>query len=141
MTGPFAFELRYRYPHMRIEDKTIWERFIDKNPGFFDKVEYDVHVGSKPEFSTVVTEFTGGDVGNIYQKKIDVVGYKGDKIYIVELKPRADARSLGQVLGYKSLYLRDIDSTASCIPMVITDFIGLDMHDLAGELGVVIVSA
>ena len=136
--GAFPYALRYHYPHMREEDKLIWERFIAKYPTEFDTVDYDVAVGSGPEFSTIVTEATGGDAARIYKKKIDVVAYKGDKVFIIELKPRADARAFGQVLGYEELYKRDIDPNAFIVTMVITDELIIDARMIAAKMGVIL---
>ena len=126
---------------MRNEDKAIWERFIQKNPGYFDEVEFDVHVGSKPDFDTNVVPGSQSDVGNIYQRKIDVVGYSAGNIYIVELKPLAGSSALGQVKSYEILYRRDFKPEAKTICVVITDFIGTDMEELADSMGVLLIEA
>jgi len=126
---------------MRAEDRAIWERFVVKNPDFFERVEYDVHVGSKPEQNETRVPPFGGDFGNIYQKKIDVVADKNDEKWIVELKPRAGAGALGQVLGYRALYLRDISASDPIVCLVITDVITADMPELAKELGVELMQA
>ncbi len=45
MEGRFPFKILAKYPHMKPEDIAVWERFINKNPGYFDTVDYDVHLG------------------------------------------------------------------------------------------------
>lgn len=141
MSGQYPFEKRYHYPHMRDEDKAIWERFIDAYPGYYDSVDYDVPVGSPPDFSTIVNLDTGGDDALLYKRKIDVVGYRVGGKDIIELKPKADARAFGQAIGYKTLYCRDVDPRTECTPTVITDQIGRDMEELAKEMGVKLLAA
>lgn len=135
------YEKRYKYPHMAPLDVAIWERFIDQNPDFFDEVDYDVAVGSKPEFDTVVNSETGGDTLRLYQKKIDVVGHKGGNVWIIEVKPNAALTALGQVLSYTTLYKKFVNSTADITTAILTDRIVIDMPLLAEELNVKILIA
>lgn len=140
MKGTYPFELRYHYPHMQPLDKEIWERFIITNPNYFEGCDYDVAVGSEPPFSTIVATETGGDAGVLYKKKIDVVGYKGDKKYIIELKPRADARAVGQVRNYASLYKRDVDKNTELKTMIITDATNRDLLEFAVEMDTIVIA-
>ena len=98
----------HSYTHMASADTVVWERFIRANPTYFDAVAYDVQVGSGPGFDTVVNPDTGGNLDALYKKKIDVLGLKDGVHIIVEVKPRADSRALGQVEGYRDLALRDL---------------------------------
>lgn len=118
------------------QDVAIWERFIDQNVNFFDSVDYDVVVGSIPKFSTTVNLETGGSDARLYQRKIDVVGYKGDDIYIVEVKPNAGASALGQIQAYATLfkYFRSLD--AKTIPTILTNRITTDMPLLAYTMNI-----
>jgi len=100
------YEIRRNYPHMIGEERDVWERFIKENPGFFQEVEYDVHVG---EGMTMPDNWSEKDLSwaqHLTQKRIDVVGFRGDEIVLVEVKRRVDLATLGQVLGYKFLYER-----------------------------------
>ena len=134
------YELLPKYPHLKPADKIIWERFILAFPKQYDFVEYDVPVGSPPPFSTVVNPETGGDDLKLYKRKIDVVGYKGKQIDIIELKPHADTSALGQAKGYRTLYVRDYKPSAEVRAVVITDLIQRDMDELAEAEGVILVA-
>lgn len=136
MPETFPFEKRYWYPHMMPYDVAIWERFIEKYPDAYDFVSYDVKVGSGPAHDTVVNPETGGDSINLYKRKIDVVGYKGERIDIIELKPRAGSSALGQVAGYGVLYKKDYTPPTEPNLVVITDQLGTDMDTLSSSMGV-----
>ncbi|MBA7572489.1 hypothetical protein ES708_14269 [subsurface metagenome] len=41
------------------------------------------------------------------QKRIDVVGWVGDSPMIIEVKKRVGLSTLGQVLGYRVLFVKD----------------------------------
>ena len=136
MSDVVPYGLRNNYPHMMPEDRAIWERFIKANPSAYDTCEYDVKVGSPPVFDTVVNQDTGGDAINLYKKKIDVVAYKNGRIDIIELKPRADMRTLGQVRGYGNLYKREFNPPEGINLVVITNELLTDMDHLSVEEGV-----
>ena len=57
----------------------------------------------------------------LYQKKIDVIGYKNNDVYIVEVKPNAGSSALGQVLSYKLLYQNEFQISPPAKLMIITD--------------------
>lgn len=136
MAERFKYEKRYKYPHMKPHDIAIWERCLVKFPELFDECEYDVPVGSGPEFDPTVSPETGGDNYVLYQRKIDVVGWKGEQLYIVEVKPRAGTSALGQVTGYGKLYERDYAPKTKPKLVVLTDSLLPDMKTLAQQFGV-----
>lgn len=131
---PYGF--RYKYPHMGPRDKAIWEQFIASNPGFFDTVAYDVPVGFGTEMDTVVNPATGGDVNKLYQRKIDVVAFKDDKLFVIEVKPDASTAAIGQVKGYISLYVRDYKPQFPVSGIILTDRLMPEMEYLSATEGV-----
>lgn len=137
----FEYKKLAWYPHMRPEDVAIWERFIEANPDAYEKVQYDVPVGSAPEFDTNLGDSPNSTALQLYLKRIDVVGFKGGRVDIIELKPRASAAALGQVLGYVELYKRDISMTPAPRPVLMTDIMRIDMEELAQALGVTMIIA
>ena len=137
----YPYEKRHWYPHMMPRDVAIWEQFISNHSKAFDKVTYDVKVGQGAMFDPTVNENTGGDINDLYQKKIDVVAIAGRNIFVIEIKPRATASSLGQVKAYVKLFKRDYYPADPVAPVVITDEIMPDMKYLAEEEGVTIVRA
>ena len=136
MSEIFPYELRYWYPHMMPADVKLWERFIAKFPNAYDSVEYDVKVGSAPEFDTIVSPETKGDDINLYRRKIDVVGFRGASIDIIELKPRAGTGAIGQIVGYAKLYTREFNPPEPVNRLIITDQLLPDMEFLASSAGV-----
>lgn len=139
MPDRFEFKKRYYYPHMMPKDVAIWERFIETHPEFFDYCEYDVAVGSGPEFSTVVDDETEANVMRLYQRKIDVVGWKKGVPFIVECKPRASTSALGQLAGYVMLYTRDYNPATPPKAILLTDERTPDIEMIARQMGIEII--
>lgn len=141
MSAIFDFKKLAWYPHMMPYDVAIWERFIENNPKAYERVIYDFPVGSGPEFDTSLGDNSDATAQALYKKRIDVVGFKNGQVDIIELKPRAGASALGQVLGYVELYKRDISMTPAPRPVLITDTIRSDMEEMAQALGVTLLVA
>lgn len=141
MSAVFLFKKLAWYPHMMPNDVAIWERFIENNPDAYDKVIYDFPVGSDPDFDTALGDSSGATAQALYKKRIDVVGLKGDKVDIIELKPNAGASALGQVRAYVELYKRDVSMTPVPRAVLITDTLRSDMDTLAQALGVTLIIA
>jgi len=126
MSGRLPYGKRYKYPHMIGDDIEIWERFVDKYPGYFNTVDYDWRVGKgmsldqtwDPKIKRMATMLT--------QKRIDVIGWKDDQPVIIEVKKRVGLSTLGQVLGYKTLFINEFPKIKTPELMIITEIIGAD---------------
>lgn len=130
------YKKSYWYKHMKPYDVAIWERFIAKYPNIFSEVEYDLTLGPRPPFlkgepPEMVKSWT-----MLNQKKIDVVGFAGSEVHIIEVKPSAGASAVGQLLNYKFLYLQYIDPGAIIVPCIATDTFDAGALPYATSVGV-----
>lgn len=116
---------------MKPGDVAIWERFIDKFPDFFDSVDYDVNIGEGADFDTTITERTGKTANALYKKKVDVVGYKENEIWLVEVKPLASTLAVGQVSIYDEIYRSEKNPAEKVVNAVLTDALTPDTKELA----------
>lgn len=107
MPGKYNFVHMRKYPHMIGEDTDVWNRFIIKFPNRFDTVDYDVHIGKGVNTSPILNKSDQKYWAQLTRKRIDVIGYKDSLITIIEVKKRATLFTLGQVLGYRFLYLSE----------------------------------
>jgi hypothetical protein len=121
MIGKYKFDIQTYYPHMKPADVHLWEKFIRANSGFFDSVDYDVCVGDVPDWINTMEDALAEKEKKLYQKKIDVVGYKDDLVWLVEVKPFAGSDALGQILSYEILYKKDNPEAKNIRLLVITN--------------------
>jgi hypothetical protein len=133
------FGKRNNYPHMKPYDVAIWERFMLAFPDVYDHCIYDCPVGAGSQFDPTVNDENGADLYDLYRRKIDVVGFKDNQIDIIEVKPQAGTSALGQVVGYRELYIRDEKPAVFPKAVIVTDRLLPDMDMLAARLGVQIV--
>jgi len=129
----FPSEKLRKYPHMFPLDIAIWERFIDAHAGDFSGFDYDVKVGSGTEpVPDLGAEYVR--MQQILSKyRIDVVGYKPNAIYIIEVKPEAGTIAIGQIEAYTRLYQRDYAPSLTLVGAIITDRELPDMRYLTAE--------
>jgi len=106
MEGKFLYSLAKSYPHMKPADVRLWEKFISAFPDLFSTVDYDVLVGEGVVINDPEIDVYSKSFQMLTQKKIDVIGYKNNDIVIIEIKPRAGANAMGQILSYKELWLK-----------------------------------
>ena len=138
MPGQYPYEKRYKYPHLKPQDVAIWERFIEGRPNFWEAVDYDLALGTGAPIAAGTEENFARDFKLLTQYKIDVVGYRGDIIDIVELKPNAGASAIGQVKSYETLYKNYINPDAKTQAIIITDTGRADIALLAYKMGVLL---
>lgn len=127
------------YPHMMPEDVAVWERFIEKNPGYYETCEYDYPVGKVPGFVANDPDADQASMERLYKKKIDVVAVKSSNISIIELKPQCTMSTIGQVKGYQHFYVRDVKPGSNPSPVVICGSASEDVLEFAATQGVEVV--
>ena len=130
-----------KYPHLMPNDVSIWNRFIEKNPRYFSKVEYDVKVGKGGDYSAYPKSPIRDDLEYLSKKRIDVVGYSGNEVYVIEIKPKAGLAALGQAEGLSDLMQDEIRPEKIIIPVIITNKEIPDIRALCDKRGVLFLIA
>jgi len=109
------------YPHMLFEDVDVWTRFLQMDHSRILEVWYDVHVGQavpvpegSPEYLKLVSL-------GVTRKRIDVICRVEEGFWVVEVKPYANALSLGQVLNYTTLFTSEYGEGKPVFPVVVCD--------------------
>ena len=134
--GRFAFEKLPKYPHMKPEDVAVWERFIIKNPDWCESVDYDVAVGKGAPVDPEHPENIQRDHTILTQKKIDCVCYRGSEFILVEVKPVADMRALGQIITYSHLYAADHPEAGALTRVVVAGMLERELDAIYAAQGV-----
>lgn len=133
MKGRFPYEKLLKYPHLSPQDKEIWEKFIKKYPDLFDSVDYDVKVGKPREYKTAPEDIYKKDLQILSKKRIDVVAYKNEQIFIIEIHPSASFETLGQIIGKISLYKKEFKPRGKIKGILVTDKEIPDIRELCEE--------
>lgn len=133
------YEKKPWYPNMKQGETAIWERFLEKFPNEYDEVIYNFKLGEGANIPEDTEPNLANGFKQLTQHKIDVVGFKGSRMDIIEIKPYAGTAAVGQVLGYKELYLEHIDNTAKPNLVVVSDTERPDTKTICAKLGITLV--
>lgn len=138
MIGKFNYEHLSWYPHMKPADVQIWEIFMSQHPGEFDTCDYDFLVGEGVVMGDVSQDVYAKSFQILTQKKVDVIGYKGENIDIIEIKPFAGASAMGQVLSYRNLFIKQFPGLlpGNIRARVLTDRLQSDYAEIYASHGV-----
>ncbi|KKL12410.1 hypothetical protein LCGC14_2536030 [marine sediment metagenome] len=136
MPGKFNYEKMRKYPHMIGEDTDVWNRFMLRFPNRFDTVDYDIHVGHGAKIFDIEDVKSQNYWTQLTKKRIDVIGYKNSTITIIEVKNRVGLYTLGQILGYRFLYLREYPEQLNVKTLILCSKIDQDDMDLLSHYNI-----
>ena len=98
---------RYKFPHLLPGEVPVWREFLRRYGKRYDRFDYDVHVGRGTLPAPGQTDVYSSDYQWITKKRIDVVGWRGRAATIFEVRERASLPLVGQVTGYRELWMMD----------------------------------
>jgi len=127
----FPYKILKSYTHLLAEDVALWERFIDAHPNYFDFVDYDIHVGEGMKIDPTWTPEIQKMATTLSQFRIDAIGWKGDIPTIIEIKPRAATKAIGQILVYSTLFQKTYPKEPTPKKLIITDWQHDDIESVA----------
>lgn len=133
---PYKYIVMPEYPHMGPQDAAIWTQFIRSNPDRFNVVWYDVRVGERETVHGDAPATIAVAWWDLTRWRVDVIAEDAENIYVIEIKPRANAKALGQALAYSALFIDNWKPQKPVIPVVITDTEILSTKSAALAMGV-----
>lgn len=125
-----------KFPHMLPGDVSLWLRFLSRYGKYFSRFIYDLHVGEGIPVDPAWPPNIIAAAHALTKKRIDAVGYNNKEVWIFEVKPDAGLSALGQLLGYRDLYLKDYPLTTKLILAIVTDILNPDEKYLFDTHGI-----
>lgn len=108
-TRIFDPSYRGKYPHMFPRDIAVWERFLDKYGKLYKGFYYDILCGKHVELPADYDIKYATDAYLLSKLRIDALGVRDESLDLIEVKPRANAGSIGQILTYKEHFLSEYE--------------------------------
>ena len=128
LCGPFI--------HMAQGDKAIWVRYLMSGGSAWAPFTYDVRVGNGVEMPSGSLPLSVKAAFALTTKRIDAVNFGREKIRIIEVKLRAGASAVGQLITYRDLFVRTYPNTPPIEMWLITDQLQPDMISVLIETGI-----
>ena len=117
--GPFI--------HMFPNDKAIWMRYLMQGGSVFAPFTYDARVGQGVTMPVGSTSQALTIAFALTTKRIDALSFGSNQVRVFEVKPRAGLGAIGQLIGYRDLYLKTFGSDKNVEMHLITDKLQPDM--------------
>jgi len=131
MTEPpilIAYERLYGpFTHMSQEEKSIWLRWLEAGGTRHAPFLYDVRVGDGLQMPAGSSGYAIRSAWALTTKRIDAVYFVGDIAIIIEVKRRAGAGAVGQLITYRDLFMKIQGFWKSATMLLITDELQPDM--------------
>lgn len=95
---------RLRFPGMMVREIIIWLNWLAGNESAYDRFDYNVRIGPGYDPGPAYDDKTRFMALANSKKRLDAVIWKGVQATLVEVKDRAGASALGQLLTYYPLW-------------------------------------
>ncbi len=89
---------------MSQEDTPVWMSFMRTYRNSYSSFAYDLPVGNGVQNERNASNKWGRMYAELTKKRVDAVGFADSFTDVIEVKPRANARAVGQVLQYLDLF-------------------------------------
>lgn len=93
-----------QYSQMTLQESAIARAWLEKHGAYYDRVQFNPYLGNSVELGPEYDEATRRQAQVLFQKRPDILAWRGETVTIVEIKPRLGFAALGQLLGYRLLY-------------------------------------
>lgn len=127
------------FPNMAKRDEAVWRKFLALYADRYFGFSYNVAIGG------IRLALAQGDPIDIdawqYRTalKIDVCAFAADTVWIIEVKPEAQAGALGAALAYMLVAERERIFDRALKPAIVCEYIQPDIAWVAERLGVAVI--
>lgn len=97
--------VQFRFPSMRAGESEVCRGFLLRHGERYDRFDFDFPLGDGTAPGVELPPYLEANTRILGQKHADVIGYVGDTVEIIEAKQRALLAAIGQVIGYRLLYI------------------------------------
>ena len=132
----FPPEYRGKYPHMFPKDIAVWERFLDEHGQLYEGFYYDVKVGRKARVPKHWRPEYKKDAMVLSRLRIDAIGVTPGSYHLIEVKPKATAAAIGQLLTYKHHFESDYSPERSVQPLLLAAEFDPNLYPLLAQNGI-----
>jgi len=103
----YSIDWRGDPPHMLKPDIPVWWRFLDTYGDPITKLYYDCLLGGPPTQPGEEKDSMTRMWRTLVSKRADAIAELDDEVWIIEVSDDPGLRAIGQLLSYRSLWLRD----------------------------------
>jgi len=125
-----------KYPHMKVDEAAVWERFLSKSPFKIVTVLYDVRLGEGTVVAEGVPAWVKSMAWSLSTKRVDAIIETAMEFILIEVKSRGALSAVGQLLGYLVLFNRQYRPQKRVRLALVCAVIAPDMEPVLQEYGI-----
>ena len=134
----FPPDYRGKYPHMFPKDIAVWERFLDKYGEDYEGFYYDIMCGEESNQFPRWEDPYERDALILSKLRVDAVGVKPNQLDIIEVKPRGNMASIGQILTYVEKYQKEYNPSKPLQAVLVCGEVDPNIVEIADKNNIVI---
>ena len=128
--------LQRSFPGMSEPESRIFRAWLASHGTEYDRFEFNVRVGEGQGLPADTPEFVKELARAVSRPRINVVAVVGDVVRIIEVKVRAGLSSIGQLVGYRTLYFAEHPGTLRIELQVVAARTSPDVVRVLAENGI-----
>lgn len=132
----YSLEWRGDPPHMLKPDIPVWWRFLDAYSAPIINLYYDCLLGGPPTRPEEAIDPMLRMWRTLVSKRADAIAELDDEVWIIEVTDDPGLRAIGQLLSYRSLWLRDPKIIKLEKMLLVCNKIDPDLFDVCGTQGI-----
>jgi hypothetical protein len=102
-----VLRLQIQFPGMPRPESDVFRFWLELHGAEYDQIEFNVRLGTGVDPGPIVDDATRAMAIGLTQKRADVVATRDGQPTIIEVKVRIGLGTIGQLLGYQTLWMRD----------------------------------
>lgn len=123
-------EINLKLTHLKPDEVIIFKKYYRVMSKNFINMIFDLHLGEGIKLEKEYDENIMRMAKTLSQKRVDVVIEYDKEIKIIELKKRAGLDTLGQLLGYEDLYIKEYKPSKKVIKLLVCEEIEPDVETI-----------
>jgi hypothetical protein len=127
---------RFKYPGMAPREVLIWRKWLESHQSEYTDWQYNVRIGNGTDPGALYPKVYRDQYIFNTQKRADAVAYQALQPFIFEVKARATASSMSQLLTYKVLWPITFPHTFPPKLVLVSDRVTSDMPMVLAASGI-----
>lgn len=126
---------RRRYTHLLQPDRDLFALYLSSLDDPYAHIDFDVRVGLGADPGDNFPDYIRHMAIHLSQRRIDAVGFTGNRIDIIEITTKAGLTALGQLHAYPQLYRQTFFPSLPLVPVLVTHGFQPDVQPLFESAG------
>lgn len=127
---------RLSFPGMLPREIIVFREWLRQHEKEFDRFDYNVRIGDGqdpgPSFPPEIRKMAQDNS----KKRLDAVGWQGRRATIIEVKDRAGASAIGQLVTYDALWRRERPAEPAPALLLVANRIAPDVLPVLARAGI-----